>query len=174
MRHERWMAGGLVLVLLLAPACSTMTDGEKKTWGTIGGALVGAAAGAAIGGSDHRTEGAIIGAVAGAGIGYLLASEFGADATPEERARPEFKQAAQAFDEGKAAQDAGRTDEAIQKYEQAQELAPEQPEPYVNQGYAYLDQEDRTRAEQSFRQALAVDPDNAEAKAGLEAMGLSA
>lgn len=166
-----WCAA-LVVAQLALPACSTMSDGEKKTWGTVGGALVGAAAGAAIGGKKHRAGGALIGAAVGAGAGYLLASSFGTKATPEQRARPEFQQAAAEFDAGKQAQDAGQPDTAIQHYQQAATKAPEQPEPLVNMGYAYLDKNDRTSAEASFRKALAVDPENAEAKAGLEAMGV--
>lgn len=164
----------IVLAELTLPACSTMSDSERKTWGTVGGALAGAAAGAAIGGKKHRKGGALIGAAIGAGAGYLLASSFGAKATPEQRARPEFQQAATEFDAGKKAQDAGQPDAAIQHYQQAATKAPEQPEPLVNMGYAYLDKNDRANAEASFRKALEIDPANAEAKAGLEAMGVPA
>lgn len=164
----------LVVAQLALPACSTMTEGEKKTWATIGGAVAGAAAGAAIGGKKNRTGGILIGAAAGAAAGYLLASTFGKDATPEERAKPEFKQAQTEFDAGRQAQDAGRPDEAIAHYEKSAANAPEQPESYVNMGYAYLDKDDRVNAEKSFRKALEVDPSNAEAKAGLENMGLPA
>ncbi len=164
----------LVLVTSLAPACSTMSDGERKTWGTIGGALAGAAAGAAIGGKKNRTGGALIGAAVGAGIGYALASSFGSKATPEQRARPEFQRAEQEFNQGKQAQESGQPAQAIEHYQAATQAAPEQPEPYVNMGYAYLDTDDRANAEASFRRALEVDPSNAEAKAGLEAMGLKA
>ncbi len=169
-----WCAYLILIELVAMPGCANMSEGEKKTWGTIGGALVGAAAGAAIGGKKNRTGGAIIGAVAGAAAGYMLASHFGSKATPEQKARPEFREAAQHFDAGKNAQEAGNHDVAIQEYQVAATKAPEQPEPYVNMGYAYLDKNDRAAAEQSFRKALAVDPTNEEAKAGLEGMGLTA
>jgi cytochrome c-type biogenesis protein CcmH/NrfG len=176
MKSNKLRATGALLVVaqIALPACSGMSDSEKKTWGTVGGAVAGAAAGAAIGGKKNRTGGILIGAAVGAGAGYLLASSFGSKATPEQRAKPEFKQAQTEFDAGKKAQDAGKPDEAIGHYEQAAKKAPEQPEPHVNMGYAYLDKEDRVNAEKSFRKALEIDPENAEAKAGLEAMGLKA
>lgn len=170
----RACCGVMVFLEMIAlPGCANMTEGEKTTWGTIGGALVGAAAGAAIGGKKNRVGGALIGAVAGGAAGYLLASHFGAKATAEQKARPEYREAAQHFDAGKAAQDAGRPDAAIAEYKVATQKMPDLPEPYVNMGYSYLDKNDRASAEQSFRKALAVDPTNAEAKAGLETMGVT-
>lgn len=169
---RRTTALALVAVQLLLPACAGMSEGEKKTASTVGGALVGAAAGAAIGGKKNRTGGILIGAVAGAAAGYLLAPVFGADAPPEEKAKPEFQEAKAHFDEGKAAQDASRFDAAIASYQAASLKAPNQPEPYVNMGYAYLDKGDRAAAEASFRRALELDPANAGAKQGLKTMGL--
>lgn len=162
----------LVAAELALPACAGMSDSERKTWGTIGGALAGAAAGAAIGGKKNRTGGILIGAAAGAAAGYILASSFGSKATPEQRAKPEFQEAQTQFNSGLEAQNAGKPDEAIQHYEQAAAKAPEQPETYVNMGYAYLDKGDRPSAEKNFRKALEIDPENAEAKSGLEAMGV--
>ena len=170
----RGWCGLLVLTQVVAlPGCANMTEGEKKTWGTVGGALLGAAAGAAIGGKKNRLGGALIGAAAGGAAGYLLASHFGAKATEEQKARPEFREASQHFDAGNNAREAGEHDVAIAEYKVAVAKAPEIPEPYVNMGYSYLDKNDRASAEQSFRKALVLDPTNEEAKAGLETMGLT-
>jgi tetratricopeptide (TPR) repeat protein len=176
MLRKSFRVWGAVLVLaqVALPACSTMSESEQKTWGAVGGAVVGAGVGAAVTGKKNRTGGMLIGAAVGAGAGYLLASSFGSKATPEERAKPEFKEAQVEFDKGKEAQASGQHEEAIGHYQKSAAKAPEQPEPHVNMGYAYLDKDDRAHAEECFRKALTIDPDCAEAKAGLENMGLKA
>lgn len=63
-------AAGLAL-LLNSTGCSNL-PGEPKTQGAVIGGAGGAAAGAAIGGSEHRALGALIGGVLGAGGGYVI------------------------------------------------------------------------------------------------------
>jgi len=61
----------------LAPlaGCESLPGNEKEQGAVIGGAG-GAAAGAAIGGKDHRLGGAIIGGILGAGGGYLIGTKM--------------------------------------------------------------------------------------------------
>jgi uncharacterized membrane protein YebE (DUF533 family) len=61
----------------LAPlaGCESLPGNEKQQGTVIGGAG-GAAAGAAIGGKDHRLGGAIIGGILGAGGGYLVGTKM--------------------------------------------------------------------------------------------------
>lgn len=61
----------------LAPlaGCESLPGNEKEQGAVIGGAG-GAAAGAAIGGKDHRLGGAIIGGILGAGGGYLVGTKM--------------------------------------------------------------------------------------------------
>src|SRR5687768_15625192 len=78
------------LVLALIAPIATLTGcesapGDEPEQGAVIGGLAGAAAGAALGGEDHRAGGAIIGAILGAGGGYLIGSEI--DKRNEEEAR---------------------------------------------------------------------------------------
>jgi uncharacterized membrane protein YebE (DUF533 family) len=50
--------------------------GDEKTQGAVIGGVGGAAAGALIGGKDHRLLGALIGGAAGAGGGYLIGANW--------------------------------------------------------------------------------------------------
>jgi hypothetical protein len=50
--------------------------GNKKEQGAVIGGAGGAAAGAAIGGKDHRLGGAVIGGILGAGGGYLVGAKM--------------------------------------------------------------------------------------------------
>ena len=61
----------------LAPlaGCESLPGGEKEQGAVIGG-VGGAAAGAAIGGKDHRLGGAVIGGILGAGGGYLIGTKM--------------------------------------------------------------------------------------------------
>jgi hypothetical protein len=63
-------AAGLAL-LLNSTGCSSL-PGEPKTQGAVIGGVGGAAAGAAIGGKEHRALGALIGGALGAGGGYVI------------------------------------------------------------------------------------------------------
>lgn len=64
-----WTAVGLMCLSL--SACSNM-PGDAGTQGAVAGGVGGAAAGAVIGGSEHRALGALIGGAAGAAGGYLI------------------------------------------------------------------------------------------------------
>ena len=59
------------LAITLAAGCANLpgTDTEQ---GTVIGGVAGAAAGAAIAGSGHRTLGALLGGIIGAGSGYMI------------------------------------------------------------------------------------------------------
>jgi tetratricopeptide (TPR) repeat protein len=170
---RRTVALSLVAAQLALPACAGMTEGEKQTWGTIGGALIGAAAGAAIGGKDHRLGGALIGAAVGGLAGYFLSTAFGENTPEEEKASPQFQEAQVHFDAGKTAIENGDHDTALRENQKAAELAPKEPGPHVNMGLSHLEKNDRAAAEASFRKALEIDPDNEEARANLEKMGVA-
>lgn len=161
-------------VCLAAPACSTMSEGEKRTMGTVIGAVGGALAGRAVAGKRHKTAGTLIGAVVGGVAGYVLAGQFGTNATPEQRASPEFQQAEAEFQRAEQARQSGDAQTAIQHYDAASRSAPEQPEPYNNAGLLYLQEGDRANAETMFRKALAADPEFEPAKQNLRNMGLAA
>ncbi|MGN6552959.1 MAG: glycine zipper 2TM domain-containing protein [Verrucomicrobiota bacterium] len=60
-----------IAALILNTGCSNL-PGEPKQQGAVIGGLGGAAAGAAIGGSEHRALGAILGGALGAGGGYVI------------------------------------------------------------------------------------------------------
>ena len=64
---------GVILLALVVAGCQNM---NRSGWGALGGAATGAAAGALIGGEEHRLEGALIGAAAGGGTGYLIGSQL--------------------------------------------------------------------------------------------------
>lgn len=166
------LAGLLAAQTLALPACKSEDD--TKLLGAAIGAAAGAAAGRAAGGKKNKTGGTIIGAVVGGVAGYLIAGAFGGNATPEEKAKPEFQEANKEFDQGVAAKEAGDEQAAMAHYKEASRLAPEQPEPYNNAGLIYLENGDRTNAEASFRKALAVDPAFEPAKTNLQKMGLAA
>jgi tetratricopeptide (TPR) repeat protein len=157
---------------LALPACKT--DSENQMLGASIGAIAGAFAGREIAGKKNRTGGTIIGAVIGGVAGYAIAGGFGSKATPEEQAKPEFQQANKEFDAGVAAKTAGDEQAAMAHYTEASRLAPEQPEPYNNQGLIFLEKGDRVNAEASFRKALTVDPEFEPAKTNLQKMGLAA
>ena len=173
---------GLVLCGLLAAqpllgGCQTLQEnpGLAAALGAVGGAAVGYA----VAPKGNRVGGAIIGAVVGGAAGYLLAKHFGAKATEEQRATPEFKQSQAQFEQGNAAlEQAQKTNDAAQKsaaakdaaahYDESAKLTPYVAEPVVNRGLAELEQGDKAAAKASFEQALQVDPQNAEARSNLE------
>ena len=68
--HSIVAAAGLAL-LLTSTGCESL-PGEPSTQGAVIGGVGGAAAGAAIGGSEHRALGALIGGALGAGGGYII------------------------------------------------------------------------------------------------------
>jgi hypothetical protein len=57
--------------LILSTGCEQL-PGEPRTQGAVIGGLGGAAAGAAVGGREHRLLGALIGGALGAGGGYVI------------------------------------------------------------------------------------------------------
>ncbi len=176
MRHRR-VAAVVALSLvpsMLLPGCEGMSSGEKKATGAGAGAVIGGIAGYFAGGKHHRAGGTIIGAVIGGVAGYALAGGFGSDAPAERKQDPNFQQANKEFDAGVQAKNSGDSAGAMQHYQQAQQLAPDQPEPYNNAGLIYLEQGDRANAEASFRKALQVDPNYEPAKTNLQKMGLTA
>jgi len=80
----RWI---VMIVLLLLSSCATQE--QQRT--TTEGALIGAAAGAAIGAQHNRAaEGALLGGVLGAAAGAIL-SDPGSQAAPQRQARPRYQ-----------------------------------------------------------------------------------
>jgi hypothetical protein len=79
----------------LAPlaGCESLPGNEKQQ-GTVMGGAGGAAAGAAIGGKDHRLGGAVIGGLIGAGSGYLIGSKVEKDKDHNDPAKKQQAQAA--------------------------------------------------------------------------------
>jgi len=65
----------LVAVLLMAAVGCEQLPGTKKQQGAVIGGAGGAAAGAVIGGSEHRVLGALIGGALGATGGYLIGAQ---------------------------------------------------------------------------------------------------
>ncbi len=81
----------------LAPlaGCESL-PGEEKEQGAVIGGLGGAAAGAALGGEDHRLGGAVIGGILGAGGGYLIGAKMeDKDKEDSSKKREEAEAAAQ-------------------------------------------------------------------------------
>ena len=88
----------------LAPlaGCESLPGGEKEQGAVIGG-VGGAAAGAAIGGEDHRLGGAVIGGILGAGGGYLIGAKMEEkDKKDENATAAKREEAAQAAEKAKA------------------------------------------------------------------------
>jgi tetratricopeptide (TPR) repeat protein len=160
----------VVASALVAQGCKNPDD--NKWLGAGIGAGVGVLAGRALAPKGHGAAGAIIGGLAGGVAGYAIAGGFGSKATPEQKADPAFQKANKEFDAGVEAKKSGDDAKALQHYDKAATLAPEQPEPYNNAGLIYLGQGDDANAEAMFRKALAADPNYAPAKQNLEKMGL--
>jgi hypothetical protein len=115
MRFVKTTALVLSASIGLAPlaGCESLPGGEKEQGAVIGG-VGGAAAGAALGGEDHRLAGAVIGGLLGAGGGYLVGAKMEDDDksdSPEKR-----EEAAAAAEKAKAdpatAEDAKSSDTA--------------------------------------------------------------
>ena len=86
-------AVALVLMLMLATGCATNPDGTREykrtTIGALGGAAVGAGAGALIAGHKHRGKGALIGGVVGAAGGGAVGAYMDRQAAEMKRQLPE-------------------------------------------------------------------------------------
>jgi outer membrane protein OmpA-like peptidoglycan-associated protein len=96
-KDVRWSmkitGAAFVGVLLLSAGCATNPDGsteyKRTAVGTLGGAAVGAGAGALIAGSGHRGTGALIGGVVGAAAGGAIGNYMDRQAAEMKRKLPE-------------------------------------------------------------------------------------
>ena len=83
----------LAAVLVLGAGCATNPDGtteyKRTAIGALGGAAVGAGAGALIAGRGHRGTGAIIGGVAGAAVGGGIGNYMDRQAAEMKRKLPD-------------------------------------------------------------------------------------
>src|SRR5512139_910229 len=95
--NVRWSkkltVSALVAVLLLSAGCATNPDGtteyKRTAVGTLGGAAVGAGAGALIAGRGHRGTGALIGGVVGAAGGGAIGNYMDRQAAEMKRKLPD-------------------------------------------------------------------------------------
>lgn len=69
----------LLTIGILAISSLMLMSGCSKKEKTIGGALIGAAAGAGIGSAIGNTEGAVIGGIGGAALGGIIGNSMGDD-----------------------------------------------------------------------------------------------
>jgi len=79
-RQSHVVISSLICAITLSPlafltGCENL-PGNKETQGAVIGGVGGAAAGALIGGKNHRLLGALIGGAAGAGGGYLVGANW--------------------------------------------------------------------------------------------------
>jgi len=92
-RGRKITGAALVGVLLLSAGCATNPDGtteyKRTAVGALGGAAVGAGAGALIAGSGHRGTGALIGGVVGATAGGAIGNYMDRQAAEMKRKLPE-------------------------------------------------------------------------------------
>src|SRR5512135_1245418 len=96
-KSARWSikttGAALVGALLLSTGCATNPDGtteyKRTATGALGGAAVGAGAGALIAGSGHRGTGALIGGVVGAASGGAIGNYMDRQAAEMKRKLPE-------------------------------------------------------------------------------------
>jgi len=92
-RRSRKITGTALLGVLLLSACATNPDGtteyKRTAIGALGGAAVGAGAGALIAGSGHRGTGALIGGVVGAAAGGAVGNYMDRQAAEMKRKLPE-------------------------------------------------------------------------------------
>lgn len=65
------LLGAAALGITMTAGCASLPGTDEQQGAVIGGAT-GAAAGAAVAGSGHRTLGALLGGVIGAGAGYVI------------------------------------------------------------------------------------------------------
>ncbi len=92
-RSFRIAGAALASVLLLSAGCATNPDGtteyKRTAIGALGGAAVGAGAGALIAGSGHRTTGALVGGAVGALAGGAVGNYMDRQAAEMKRQLPE-------------------------------------------------------------------------------------
>ena len=94
--NARWIARmivGMTAVALLATGCATNPDGSyefKRTGlGALGGAALGAGAGALIGGKSHRGRNAAIGGLTGAVVGGAVGNYMDRQAAALKKSMPQ-------------------------------------------------------------------------------------
>jgi tetratricopeptide (TPR) repeat protein len=87
----------------------------------------------------------------------------------EDRKKAAAKSAAlkTAFDEGVALSNAGKNDEAIAKFNEVIAMVPKCPECYANIAANYAQKKDWAQAEASYKKAIEVEPNSADAYNGL-------
>lgn len=92
----RWMTKmifGMSVIALMAAGCATNPDGSseyKRTGiGALGGAVLGAGAGALIGGKSHRGRNAAIGGLSGAVVGGAVGNYMDRQAAALKKSMPE-------------------------------------------------------------------------------------
>lgn len=79
------VAASCALAVTLAAGCANL-PGTNEEQGAVIGGVTGAAAGAAVAGSGHRTLGALLGGIIGAGSGYMIgARRDRIEGTPEDQ-----------------------------------------------------------------------------------------
>jgi len=94
--RARWIVRiivGMSAVALLASGCATSPDGsyeyQKTGLGALGGAVLGAGAGALIGGKSHRGRNAAIGGLTGAVVGGAVGNYMDRQAAALKKSMPE-------------------------------------------------------------------------------------
>ncbi len=99
----------------------------------------------------------------------LKPGSAGANMSDEDRKKAAAKSAAikTAFEEGVALSNAGKNDEAIAKFNEVIAQVPKCPECYSNIGANYAQKKDWAQAEASYKKAIEVDPNSADAYNGL-------
>ncbi len=102
-------------------------------------------------------------------VNFVLKPGTQADMSDEERKKAEARMAAVtgAFDEGVALSNAGKYDEAIEKFNAVLAEAPKCAECHLNIGTVYMLKKEYDQAEASFKKVLEINPESADAYNGL-------
>jgi tetratricopeptide (TPR) repeat protein len=99
-------------------------------------------------------------------VDFVLGGGGGA-APPTKEELAKSAELTKAFEEGVAASNAGRNDEAIAAFTKATELNPKCSDCFYNLGYAYAAKKDYEQAEAAYKKAIDAKPNYAEAYNGL-------
>jgi tetratricopeptide (TPR) repeat protein len=89
---------------------------------------------------------------------------------PSPEARKKAEEATKLFNEGVAASNAGRDDEAIQKFTETAKLLPSCYECHYNIGLAHMRKNEGDKAEAAFKQAIKANPKKSEPYSRLSAL----
>ena len=102
-------------------------------------------------------------------VNFTLKPGASGDVSAEDRKKAEAKNAAlkTAFEEGVALSNAGKSDEAIAKFNEVIAMVPKCPECYSNIGANYAQKKDWAQAEAAYKKAIDVDPNSSDAYNGL-------